>query len=337
LQFAGRRVAYAVSGDGPALVAPAWWISHLELDWRHQAFRELWESVAEGYTLVRYDRLGVGLSDREVRDADLTLDGDVALLSAVLDALALDRVSLVGGSSGGCAAIACAARCAERVDQLLLYGAYADGPSITSPAVREAIVATVRSHWGLGSRLLADVFLGDANSVEQERLARYQRDAASPESAAVLLELIYRNDVRSELGRVRAPTVVVHRRDDRAIPYRLGRDLAAGIPTAKLIPLAGNAHFPWAGDSGSVARALRSVLAPGAPARPAGDTPAVRLSAREREVLALIASGLSDQEIAQQLVLSQHTVHRHVANIRHKLGRSTRTAAVAEAARLGLL
>ena len=203
--------------------------------------------------------------------------------------------------------------------------------------MREAIVGTVRSHWGLGSRLLADIFLGDANSVEQERLARYQRDAASPETAAVLLELIYRNDVQSELGQVRAPTVVVHRRDDRAIPYRLGRELAAGIPTAKLIPLAGNAHFPWAGDSDSVARALRSVLAPEAVARPAGDTPAVLLSAREREVLALIASGLSDQEIAGQLVLSQHTVHRHVANIRHKLGRSNRTAAVAEAARLGLL
>jgi ATP/maltotriose-dependent transcriptional regulator MalT len=61
------------------------------------------------------------------------------------------------------------------------------------------------------------------------------------------------------------------------------------------------------------------------------------LSAREREVLALVANGLSDQEIAQQLVLSRHTVHRHVANIRQKLGRTTRTAAVAEAARLGLL
>jgi ATP/maltotriose-dependent transcriptional regulator MalT len=54
-------------------------------------------------------------------------------------------------------------------------------------------------------------------------------------------------------------------------------------------------------------------------------------------VLLLIASGLSDQEIADHLVLSQHTVHRHVANIRNKLGRTTRTAAVAEAARLGLL
>ena len=54
-------------------------------------------------------------------------------------------------------------------------------------------------------------------------------------------------------------------------------------------------------------------------------------------MLVLVASGLSDQEIAEQLVLSQHTVHRHVANIRGKLGRGTRTAAVAEAARLGLL
>ncbi|MGZ4795402.1 MAG: alpha/beta fold hydrolase [Acidimicrobiia bacterium] len=337
LQFAGRRVAYAVTGDGPALVAPAWWISHLELDWSDQAFRRLWESVADGHTLVRYDRLGVGMSDRDVHDEDLTLDGDVALLCAVLDELDLDTVSLVGGSSGGCAAIAFAARFPERVDRLLLYGAYADGPSITSPAVREAIVGTVRSHWGLGSRLLADFFLGDATSDEQERLARYQRDATSPETAAVLLGLIYRTDVRPELGRVRAPTVVVHRRDDRAIPYRLGRELAAGIPTAKLIPLVGNAHFPWAGDSDSVARALRSALAPDAPARPAGDTPAVLLSGREREVLALVARGLSDQEIAQQLVVSQHTVHRHVANIRHKLGRTTRAAAVAEAARLGLL
>jgi pimeloyl-ACP methyl ester carboxylesterase/DNA-binding CsgD family transcriptional regulator len=340
LPFAGRRVAYAVTGDGPALVAPAWWISHLELDWSDPAFRAFWESVAEGHTLVRYDRLGVGMSDRDVREEDLTLDSDLALLSTVLDELALDEVTLVGGSSGGCAAIAFAARFPDRVDRLLLYGAYADGPSITSPEVREAIVGTVRSHWGLGSRLLADMFSGDADPAEHERLARYQRDAASPDTAAVLLELIYRNDVRAELGRVRAPTLVVHRRDDRAIPYRLGRELAAGIPTAKLIPLAGNAHFPWAGDSDSVARALRTVLAPEAPPGPPGaaaDPPTALLSAREREVLALVASGLSDQEVAEQLVVSRHTVHRHVANIRHKLGRNTRTAAVAEAARLGLL
>jgi DNA-binding CsgD family transcriptional regulator len=69
----------------------------------------------------------------------------------------------------------------------------------------------------------------------------------------------------------------------------------------------------------------------------AGEPADVLLSAREREVLALVANGLNDREIAAQLVVSPHTVHRHVANIRHKLGRGSRTAAVAEAARLGLL
>jgi pimeloyl-ACP methyl ester carboxylesterase/DNA-binding CsgD family transcriptional regulator len=337
LTFGGRRVAYAVTGGGPPLVAPAWWVSHLELDWATDTFRELWETVADGYSLVRYDRLGVGMSDRDVRGDDLTLDGEVALLRAVLDELGLEKPALVGGSSGGVAAIAFAARFPERVSRLLLYGAYADGPSITSQKVRESVVATVRSHWGLGSRLLADIFLGDTTSAEQERMARYQRAAASPEIAAALLEFVYSNDVRAELRQVRAPTLVVHRRGDRAIPYRLGRELAAAIPGATLIPLDGSAHFPWAGDWRAAARALRSVLAPEAPVRIDGEPAAVQLSRREREVLALVASGLSDQEIAEQLVLSRHTVHRHVANIRHKLGRGSRTAAVAEAARLGLL
>jgi pimeloyl-ACP methyl ester carboxylesterase len=267
----------------------------------------------------------------------LTLDGEVAVLRAVLDELACEKAVLVGGSSGGCAAIAFAARFPERVDRLLLYGAYADGSAITAPEVRQAIVATVRSHWGLGSRVLADIFLGETNSLEQERLARYQRTAASSETAAALLELVYRNDVRAELQLVRAPTAVVHRRGDRAIPYSLGRELAAAIPGAALIPLDGNAHFPWAGDAQSVARALRSVLVPEDLPRSKGDPAAVLLSAREREVLTLVARGLGDREIAAQLHLSEHTVHRHVANIRHKLGRGSRTAAIAEAARLGLL
>src|SRR3954451_18306162 len=203
LQFAGRRVAYAVSGDGPPLVAPAWWVSHLELDWKDPAFRAFWESVAERHTLVRYDRLGVGMSDRGVRDDDLTLDADVALLCAVLDELAMENVTLVGGSSGGCAAIAFAARFPERVDRLLLYGAFAHGASIAPPDVRDALAAAVRAHWGLGSRVLADVFVGSDDPEARRRFARDQRESAEAETAAALLELTYRMDVRALVAQVR--------------------------------------------------------------------------------------------------------------------------------------
>jgi pimeloyl-ACP methyl ester carboxylesterase/DNA-binding CsgD family transcriptional regulator len=334
-----RRVAYEVRGGGPPLVAPAWWVSHLELDWQSASFRRFWEGVADGYTLIRYDRLGVGMSDRTLRDSDLTIDEEVATLRALLDELELERVSLVGGSCGSCTAIAFAATYPERVERLVLYGSYPDGAEITAPGVGDAIIAAVRAHWGLGARLLSDIFLGGADSAEQERFAALQREAATAEAAAALLGLVYRLDVRALLPLVRSPAQVVHRRDDRAVPFRLGREVAAAIPGATFVPLKGTAHFPWHGDVDSVVRACREALAPSGSSSPhnASEPESVLLSRREREILACVAQGMSDREIADQLVLSSHTVHRHVANIRRKLGRSSRTAAVAEAARLGLL
>ena len=338
LRFGEHRVAYAVHGEGPVLVAPAWWVSHLELNWQAPAFRDYWESLAAGHALVLYDGPGVGMSDHEVEPGELTLEHHVALLSALLDELGAERVSLMGGSSGGCTAALFAAGFPERVERLLLYGSYAHGPSIAPREARDAILNTVRSHWGLGSRLLADVFLAGTDGAEYERFVALQRAATSAETAARLLETIYTTDIRAELGRIAAPTTVVHRRSDRAVPYEQGRALAAAIPGATLIPLEGSSHFPWTGDSAAVARALRSALAPQRQAdAPAAGGAEPLLSAREREVLVLVANGLSDREIAEQLVLSPHTVHRHVANIRNKLGRGSRTAAVAEAGRLGLL
>lgn len=271
-----------------------------------------------------------------MREPDLTLEEEVATLRTLLDTLELERVSLLGGSSGSCAAVALAAASPERVERLVLYGSYPDGAEITTPDVADAIMAAVRAHWGLGSRVLSNIFLGDADPEEHERFARLQRDAATAETAATLLGLAYRLDVRAQLPLIRSPTLVVHRRDDRAVPYRLGRQVAAAIPGAAFTPLQGTAHFPWHGNADSVVRACREALAPAQPS-PSSEQEAVLLSAREREVLTRIARGLSDREIAEDLVLSTHTVHRHVANIRRKLGRSSRTAAVAEAARLGLL
>jgi hypothetical protein len=66
-----RRLAYEVRGGGPPLVAPAWWVSHLELDWHSPGVRRFWHGVANNHTVIRYDRLGVGMSDRAVHDSNL--------------------------------------------------------------------------------------------------------------------------------------------------------------------------------------------------------------------------------------------------------------------------
>jgi pimeloyl-ACP methyl ester carboxylesterase/DNA-binding CsgD family transcriptional regulator len=337
LPLRGRRVAYGVSGDGPALVAAPWWVSHVELDWQDRRFRRFFEALGEGHRLVRYDRPGVGLSDRQTSTQDVTIETEVALLGAVLDELDCERVSLFGGSSGGCTAVAFAARFPERVERLLLYGTYANGSAIAPPEVREAVVGAVRSHWGLGSRMLADVFLGEEGSGERRRFARTQRGYCDAETAATLLEHVYRADVRAQLGEVRAPTVIVHRRADRAIPCELGREGAAGISGARLVSLGGSAHFPWLGDTISVAEALRTGLSAAVTDANPDEAPPVLLSPRELEVLSLVAEGITEREIAARLVVSPHTVHRHMANIRAKLARGSGAAAVAEATRLGLI
>ena len=184
--------------------------------------------------------------------------------------------------------------------------------------------------------MLAQIFLGDDAQDGQERFARLQRQSADAQTAARLLEFVYSVDVSADVPRVEVPAVVVHRRSDRAVPYALGRQLAAALPDATFVPLAGKAHLPWYEDSDAVVRACRGWL--GEPRRiEAADGDLDLLSERERQVLELVARGLTDQEIAEQLVISRHTVHRHVANVRRKLGSTSRSAAVAEAARLGLL
>jgi DNA-binding CsgD family transcriptional regulator len=194
------------------------------------------------------------------------------------------------------------------------------------------MVSLVEAHWGLGSRVLADVFLPGANAREREAFARFQRTSAPRDLAARALRTVYELDATDRLSAVGCPTLVLHRRGDRAIPFALGRDLADRLPRARFVELVGDDHFPWRGDSASVAQAVDLFLT-GRDPTPAGAPPSTQraavLSPREIDVLRLVARGHTDAEIAAALVLSTHTVHRHVANIRTRLGVTSRAAAAA--------
>lgn len=346
----GRRVAIASVGEGPPLLLGGWWMSHLEHDWRDPGFRRLAETLGRHRTVIRYDRPGTGLSGDD-GDPPGTLEGELAVLAGVMDALAIERAELYAASSGGPVACALAAERPAAVERLVLYGSYARGADIAPVAARESLIGIVREHWGLGSRVLADVFMPTADGVERAAFAQHQREVATPELAAHSLQSVYAFDVSHRLGGIPCPTTVIHRRGDTAIPSRLGTELAASIPGAELRMLEGTEHFPWRGDAAEVAHAILGALGvadpdvsalaelatPEEPAAASAETTESDLSERELEVLRLIAIGHSDREIAEELVLSPHTVHRHVANIRNKLRLPSRAAAAAHAARLGLL
>jgi pimeloyl-ACP methyl ester carboxylesterase/DNA-binding CsgD family transcriptional regulator len=335
----GRSVAWSSVGSGPVLVIGGWWSSHLELDWEDPGFRRFVGRLAERSTVVRYDRPGSGLSDR-TGPPPADRDAEVAVLAGVVDAVGAGRVNLLGASSGCPVAATYAADHPDRADRLVLYGGYARGADIASPAAREQMVSLVEAHWGLGSRVLADVFLPGANARQREAFAKFQRRSAPRDLAAQALRSVYELDASDRLAAVRCPTLVLHRRSDRAIPFALGRDLAERVPRARFLELAGEDHFPWRGDSEAITQAVDLFLTGRDPEPAAHRSPAERsavLSERELDVLRLVADGSTDAEIAEQLVLSVHTVHRHVANIRTRLGVTSRAAAAAWATDHGLL
>ena len=312
----GVRVAFATAGDGPPLLFVGGWLSHLESSWALPAERRLFEGLAHGRTLVRYDRPGCGLSDRPAPPGDATLDAELDTLAAVVAASGAERFDLVGSSLGAPVAIAWAARHPETVQRLVLYGGWARGAEIADPAVREHVVGLVRGHWGLGADVLAEIFAPEAPAALRRALAAYQRDAAAAETAAALLELCHRIDVTGELDALRAPTLVLHREGDRAAPVAQARAIAAAVPGAQLRILPGRSHLPFVGDVDAVVRAVRPFL--GLPALRRG--PSRPLTARQEEVAALVADGRTNREIGARLGIGERSAEGHVERIRLRLG-----------------
>lgn len=256
----GKRIAYAIDGEGPVIVLPAWWISHVQKDWEQDRFREFFAALAEHHQVVRYDRIGTGLSDRERDASDLTIDREVGDLTVLIEHLGFDKVTLLGLSCGGPIALTYATRHPEKVGSLIFYASYLRGEKVGPAAVRDAMLALVRASWGLGSKTLASLFTPDSSTEEVQRTAALQRAWADGEMAAQLLQLTYRGDVASIASESSAPSLVLHRQGDNVVPFDAGRELAANLPNASFVPLEGSAHMPWEGDTRPVLDAIFAFL-----------------------------------------------------------------------------
>lgn len=315
------RVAFSVTGTGPPLLCLLGWVSHLGLMWEDPEHRRFVETLAREYTVIRFDKLGCGLSDRD--RADFTVDCELAVVQALVEHLGLTRFALFGSCESGQVAAAYAAANPDVVSSLIVYGSCVRGRDLAPDDVKRSVLALVRAHWGLGSRVLADIWLPDAPAELTGTFAHLQRAAASADMAASLLDMFYRFDVAALLPAIRVPTLVAHRRGSRAVRFELGRELAALIPGAQLATLDGRMQPIWAEGADAAASTLLSFLRSQAGDH-AGSAAAQRnggsLTPREIQVADLIADGLTNGEIARALGVSVRTVDSHVEHVRTKLG-----------------
>jgi pimeloyl-ACP methyl ester carboxylesterase/DNA-binding CsgD family transcriptional regulator len=332
----GVRIAYAVTGNGPPVVKTPNWLTHLEFDHLSPGWSHWLLFLSSRWQLYRTDQRGSGLSDRVV--APLSFEHWVSDLECVVDAAELEHFSLLGISQGGAVAIEYAARHPDKVERLVLYGAYAQGwarrGSLRELRQGRAMVDLVETGWGTGNdaylQLFTNLFMPDATEEQCRWFNELQSVSTRPEIAARLIEAAGSIDVSHRLKDVRAATLVIHAKDDARVPFEQGRRLAAGIRDARLVSLDSRNHVLLEQDPAwpKFCEAF-SEFVPGRRVSPARhDKLPDDLTPRERHILSLLVIGLSNAEIAERVQISAKTVRNHLSNAFSKLGVSTRAQAI---------
>jgi pimeloyl-ACP methyl ester carboxylesterase/DNA-binding CsgD family transcriptional regulator len=330
----GVRLAYACSGQGPLLIKAATWLSHLEFDWESPVWRHLLDGLSANATFVRYDERGCGLSDWEVED--LGFDSWLRDLETLVDALGAERFGLLGISQGASIAIAYAARHPERVSHLVLHGGYARGRLVRNPTPEQREEAEMMRKladlgWGKQDTAFRQFFTSQfipGGTPQQHRwFNELERISTSPTNAARFMREFDNIDVVARLTEVRCPTLVLHSTRDVRVPFSEGRLIASTIPGARFVPIDSGNHLVLEHEPGwpHWLAEVRNFLAEAAPARAAVFE---TLTARERELLELLAQGRDNAQIAATLGLSEKTVRNRLSSVLAKLEVDSRGRAI---------
>jgi class 3 adenylate cyclase len=246
-------IAYQVVGEGEMdLVLAFPFVSHLDLVWENPALTDFVRRLGSFARVILFDRRGVGLSDPLSGPA--TLEERMDDVRAVMDGAGSERAALIGVSEGATMCMLFAATYPQRTSALILCGAMArstwaeDYPwAPEKEAAEEALVQLLAPVWGQGASL--EIFAPSLADDPQARefQARFERQAASPMRVQQFFEMFLDLDVRDALPLIQAPTLVMHRRHDRAVNVRAGRWLAEQIPGSRFVELEGGDHAPWVG------------------------------------------------------------------------------------------
>ena len=330
----GTRLAWAESGEGPVIVKAANWLTHLEYEWESPVWRHWLQFFSAHCRFVRYDERGCGMS--EWQGGALSVDQWTADLESVVEAARPSGpVTLLGISQGAAACIRFAIRHPERVARMILYGGYARGAfrrgTAATQSAHRAIIDLARVAWAKDNPTFRQVFTSRFIPGGTPEQLQWFNDlclkVASGEVAATLIEARANIDITASLGEVRTPTLVLHARDDDLVPVEEGRLLASGIAGAEFIELDSRNHILLEHEP-AWQRFQEAVLAFLHAEDRVTDSAFVSLSARERQVLALMAEGLSNTEIAERLTISEKTVRNHASNVFDKLGVWSRAQAI---------
>lgn len=329
IQFAtaadGTRVAYTVIGAGPPIVfMPPLPFSHLEAMWSVEGQARWFERLATGATVAIYDGRGTGLSQSGW--VDFSIEAQHEELRAVIARLGWRAFTLCGFFNAAPAAIAFAAEHPDLVTHLVLWGGFARGtdvyplPFAEDPRLAEA-------HWDQLVDVAARTWTAGSGA-EVQATAAYFRACVAPQTALRAIVAARAFDVHALLAQVHARALVLTRREAASQRPEVARELAETIPDAALVTLSGDAASPFSGDiDGGVDAILRFLGAPGVERERAGAASLDGLTAREAEVLRLLARGLANKEIALELALSINTVERHLTIVYQKIGCRSRTEA----------